>query len=98
MLRDEIFQQVLPAAGDDVDRLAGLVVGRAAREVHRVVLRPLGDVAGKREAGGQGPAADPGLLVDVWDGMQEQVAVSDLDLVALVVEALEVGTKTYQSP
>jgi hypothetical protein len=29
--------------------------------------------------------------------MQEQVAASDFDLVALVVEALKVGTKTYRS-
>jgi hypothetical protein len=63
-----------------------------------MVLRPLGNVAGKRETRGQGPAEDPSLIVDIGDGVQEQVAASDLDLVALIVEALEVGTKTYRSP
>jgi len=63
-----------------------------------MVLRSLGNVAREREARGQGPAEDPGPPIDIGDGVQEQVAVSDLDLVALVVEALEVGTKTYRSP
>jgi hypothetical protein len=62
-----------------------------------VVLGRFSHIASERKAGGQGPAEDLGLRVDIGDGVQEQVAVADLDLVALVIEALEVWTKTYRS-
>jgi hypothetical protein len=73
------------------------VTRRLARKVRGVVVRTVRHVARDPQLRHEHAATDLPFPSDVRNVLEEQVTAPDLDVIAFVPEAMQIGATTYQS-
>ena len=81
----------------DLQELGAIPVAwMLSSEIGNVRGWPCGDIARQTQLGNERPSENLFPGVHVRDALHEQIAASDLDLVAFLEEALEIRATTYQ--